>query len=194
MNWEGILQTKANNNISGFLLVALLCLITWSWLCSTYFLFSLLTSAYSHIKLWFHIFIAACELASLRITPGHFPVCPKRRFLSWLAGRSANIAADLFLLVSVHTSLTIARQIWSATRSQWDHPWPGRRSDTRVQSILICPTEQVGPLSVFSQRCQTRVSGFWTREEVIRPYPLLGVCWRAALVVLGIYNISALGD
>lgn len=47
----------------------------------------------------------------LRNIPGPFTVRPKRHFLSSLAGRSANIAAELFLLVSVHTSLTTAASL-----------------------------------------------------------------------------------
>lgn len=78
-------------------------------------------------------------------------VCFKNHFLTSLAGRSANIAALPFLLVSVHTSLTKTTSLPDMERGESDHPWLGH-----VQTPLYNPSwppslplmEHVGPLSL----------------------------------------------
>lgn len=92
-------------------------------------------------------------------------VCLKDHSLTWLAERSANIAALLFLLVSFHTSLTATTSLpdmESGTR-RVRPPMTRTHSDTATPSTLPL-LEQVGLLSlpVFSrlfQRCQSRSRG-----------------------------------
>lgn len=88
---------------------------------------------------------------SLTNIPGSSQCVLKNHFLTSLAGRSANIAALPFLLVSVHTSLTKTTSLPDMERGESDHPWLGH-----VQTPLYNPSwppslplmEHVGPLSL----------------------------------------------
>lgn len=75
---------------------------------------------------------------SLTNIPGSSQCVLKNHFLTSLAGRSANIAALPFLLVSVHTSLTKTTSLpdMECGARRVRPPMTRTRSDTPLQSIL----------------------------------------------------------
>lgn len=165
LNCEGMLQTRANNDISGS--------ATFHWFDSVfscfkdrvkYFRYPFLPSAEAKVS---YLYCSLQTPGASETPRGPFTACPKRHFLSSPAGRSANIAAVLFLLVSVHTSLNDSGvpSRYGARRAASETTRGRDAAQTHAQSIPICPTEQVGPLSVFPQRCQAGVSGLRARRK-----------------------------
>lgn len=109
----------------------------------------------------------------------------KHPFLTSLAGPSAKIAALLFLLVSVHTSLTMTTSLPDKERGarRVGPPMTGTRSYTSLRSMPSSPrptppptpvSDGTSPLSLclLFQQCQSEpLEGGGEREMSVRQRP-----------------------